>query len=119
MTPEMIVDTASLAALVALSLALLVAAMRVVVGPTLPDRVVALDMMVAIAIGFIAVFAIRTGFTFYIDIAVALGLAGFLATIAFARYIVSHGPEQAEKPPAKPAAAHKRPARAAKSRRSR
>jgi multicomponent Na+:H+ antiporter subunit F len=76
-----------------LALALLVAAFlltvwRVVQGPTLPDRVVALDMLVGIVIGFIALIAIRTGFTLYIDIAIALGLVGFLATVAFARFIL-------------------------------
>lgn len=77
-----------------LGLALLVAAFlltvwRVVRGPTLPDRVVALDMLVGIVIGFIALIAIRTGFTLYIDIAIALGLVGFLATVAFARFILA------------------------------
>lgn len=76
-----------------LGLALLIGAFlltvwRVVQGPTLPDRVVALDMLVGIVIGFIALIAIRTGFTLYIDIAIALGLVGFLATVAFARFIL-------------------------------
>ena len=61
---------------------------RVIIGPTLPDRVVALDMLVAIAIGFIAVLGIRTGQTLYADIAIALGLVGFLATVAFARFVL-------------------------------
>ena len=61
---------------------------RVVIGPTLPDRVLALDMLVAVAIGFIAVLGIRTGQTLYVDIAIALGLVGFLATVAFARFIL-------------------------------
>ena len=49
----------------------------------------ALDMLVATAIGFIAVIGIRTGFTLYLDIAIALGLVGFLATVAFARFVMS------------------------------
>ena len=76
------------AALVILSVALLLTVVRVIVGPTLPDRVVALDMLVAIAIGFIAVLGIRTGQTLYADIAIALGLVGFLATVAFARFVL-------------------------------
>jgi multicomponent Na+:H+ antiporter subunit F len=71
-----------------LSLSLLVTVGRVVVGPTLPDRVLALDMLTAVAIGFIAVLGIRTGQTLYADIAIALGLVGFLATVAFARFIL-------------------------------
>ena len=41
--------------------------------------------------GFIALIAIRTGFTLYIDIAISLGLVGFLATVAFARFIAKGG----------------------------
>jgi multicomponent Na+:H+ antiporter subunit F len=74
-------------ALLVISFLLTVA--RVVRGPTLADRVVALDMLVGIAIGFIALVAIKTGFVLYIDVAIALGLVGFLATVAFARFILS------------------------------
>ncbi len=91
MTPELIVEYASVAAIVILVIALLMTVYRVVVGPTLPDRVIALDMLVGIVIGFIAVIALRTGYTLYIDIAIALGLVGFLATVAFARFILARG----------------------------
>jgi multicomponent Na+:H+ antiporter subunit F len=86
-----IVSAAAMVALGILGLAFLLTVYRVVVGPTLPDRVLALDMLVAVAIGFIAVIAIKTGFTLYIDIAISLGLVGFLATVAFARFILTHG----------------------------
>lgn len=82
-----------LAATVALSLyglALLLVTIRLMRGPTLPDRVVALDMMVAIGVGFIAAFSLASGQSAYLDIAVALGLVGFLSTVAFARYIEAH-----------------------------
>ncbi|HWU65047.1 MAG TPA: cation:proton antiporter [Ensifer sp.] len=76
-------------ALIALPIAFLLTVIRVIRGPSLPDRVVALDMLVAIAIGFIAVIALKTGFYLYIDIAIALGLVGFLATVAFARFVLT------------------------------
>lgn len=78
-------------ALALLSAAFLLTVVKVVRGPTLPDRILALDMLVATAIGYIAVIAIKTGFTLYIDIAIALGLVGFLATVAFARFILARG----------------------------
>ncbi|CDN91484.1 cation:proton antiporter [Agrobacterium tumefaciens] len=93
MTPELIVSFATILASVVLSVAFLLTVYRVVAGPTLPDRIVALDMLVGIAIGFIAVIAIRTGFNLYVDIAIALGLVGFLATVAFARFVLSRGPD--------------------------
>jgi multicomponent Na+:H+ antiporter subunit F len=83
-----ILDVSLLFALFVLTTALLLCVYRVIVGPTLPDRVVALDMLVAVAIGYIAVFGIRTGYALYVDIAIALGLVGFLATVAFARFIM-------------------------------
>lgn len=85
-----ILSVSTWVALAALAIAFLLTVWRVVKGPTLPDRVVALDMLVGIVIGFIALIAIRTGFTLYIDIAIALGLVGFLATVAFARFILAN-----------------------------
>lgn len=90
-TPATIVSAAAITALGILCVALLVTVWRVIVGPSLPDRILALDMLTGIAIGFIAVVAVRTGFSLYIDIAIALGLVGFLATVAFARFVLSRG----------------------------
>jgi len=92
-----IVSAAAMVALGILSLAFLLTVYRVVAGPTLPDRIVGLDMLVAIAIGFIAVIAIKTGFTLYIDIAISLGLVGFLATVAFARFVLTQAQPDASK----------------------
>lgn len=77
--------------LVLLSLSFLLTVVRVLRGPTLPDRIVALDMLVMVAIGFIAVIGIKTGISLYVDVAIALGLVGFLATVAFARFVMSRG----------------------------
>lgn len=78
--------------------AFLLIIVRIVRGPTLPDRILALDMLVAVGIGFIAVIGIKTGFFLYIDVAIALGLIGFLATIAFSRYVLSRGSTVEEGP---------------------
>ncbi|QKV18673.1 cation:proton antiporter [Oricola thermophila] len=78
-------------ALAVLSVTFLLTVFKVIRGPTLPDRILALDMLVAVAIGFIAVIGIKTGYTLYLDIAIALGLVGFLATVAFARFILTRG----------------------------
>lgn len=74
-----------------LTLAFILTVLRIVLGPSLPDRVLALDMLVSIGIGFIAVIAVKTGFSLYLDIAISLGLVGFLATVAFARFILQRG----------------------------
>ncbi|QFI65502.1 cation:proton antiporter [Sinorhizobium alkalisoli] len=111
MISDWILNAATSLSLAVLSAALLVTLVRIVRGPTLPDRVLGLDMLVAIAIGFIAVIAVKTGFSLYIDIAIALGLVGFLATIALARFILTRGlaPEREARMPTASAGAKPAP----------
>ena len=89
MTPADALSLATLVALIMLGLALLISAVRVIFGPTLADRVLALDLLTVVAMGFVGTIAIRTGLYLYLDIAIALALLGFLATLALARYILS------------------------------
>lgn len=86
-------STAIFIGLVILCLSFIVTVFRVVRGPTLPDRILGLDMLVSVAIGFTAVIGIKTGYALYVDIAIALGLVGFLATVAFARFVMTQGME--------------------------
>lgn len=95
MSPHEFLSLCTTLAMGILCLSLLAAAARVLMGPTLPDRVLALDMLVAIAVGFIAILGIRTGQGFHVDIAISLGLVGFLATVAFARFILSRSADDA------------------------
>ena len=89
MTPADALQWTTLIALILLGLALLVSVVRIIIGPTLGDRVLALDLMTVVAMGFIGAIAIRTGQMLYLDIAIALALLGFLATIALARYVLT------------------------------
>ena len=88
MTPSEFLHLASTITMVVLFVAMLIVVVRIVVGPTLADRVLALDSLTVIAMSVVGTMAIQTGFTLYLDIAIALALVGFLATIAFARYIL-------------------------------
>jgi multicomponent Na+:H+ antiporter subunit F len=91
MSPELFIDWATLISLVLLGLALLVSLVRIVLGPTLSDRILALDLLTVVAMGFVGAIAVRTGLWLYLDIAIALALLGFLATVALARYILLRG----------------------------
>ena len=107
MTTQEFLEVCTLIALALLVVAFLVISVRIIIGPTLPDRVLALDMLVAAGIGFIAVVAVKTTFFLYLDIAIALGLVGFLATVAFARFILKRDrPESSELTAADTHAAH-------------
>lgn len=60
---------------------------RLVQGPSLPDRVVALDILSAVGIVIIAVYAMATNQAVFLDVALILALISFLGTVAFAFYI--------------------------------
>ncbi len=66
--------------------ALVVGFIRLALGPSLADRVVALDMMTITIIVFCGLYAIYTGDASFLDVAIVLALIGFLATVALARY---------------------------------
>jgi multicomponent Na+:H+ antiporter subunit F len=73
--------------------------LRLMRGPSLPDRVVALEYIMVLTVAFAAVYAIETERAAFLDVAVALALALFLATVAFARYVERrHDPMPAERP---------------------
>ena len=84
-------EVAILLTLVILSISFLLTSVRIIKGPSLADRIIGLDMLVAVGIGFIAVIGVKTDYYLYIDIAIALGLVGFLSTVAFARFVLKHG----------------------------
>ncbi|MEM7711062.1 MAG: cation:proton antiporter [Pseudomonadota bacterium] len=68
-------------------LAVILAMIRLIVGPSLPDRVVALDTMTILIVAFCGLFAIDTGSLAFLDVAVVLALIGFLTTVALARFV--------------------------------
>lgn len=70
-----------------LCVALFLAFWRLLRGPSLPDRVVALDLIALLSVGFIAIYDIVTNDTVFLDVAIVLGLVAFLGTVAFARYV--------------------------------
>lgn len=70
-----------------LTAALFITFVRLARGPSLPDRVVALDLTAVIAVGIIATYAIDAGQRVLLDAALIVALVGFLGTVAFARYV--------------------------------
>jgi len=83
-----------LLALAMLGAALFLAFARLVRGPSLPDRVVALDLLSTVAVGFTSAFAVVSGQLVYLDVAIVLALIAFLGTVAFARYTEKGSPPQ-------------------------
>ncbi|MFN3336003.1 MAG: monovalent cation/H+ antiporter complex subunit F [Thermomicrobium sp.] len=75
------------AAMVILVGALLLALIRIVRGPTIPDRVVALDLTASLVVGLLLLLGAALQLLAIVDIAIVLALIAFLSTVAFAALI--------------------------------
>jgi multicomponent Na+:H+ antiporter subunit F len=75
-------------------LAMFLALIRLVRGPSLPDRVVALDLITVQIAAMLAVDTIATGQAVFLDAAIVLALISFLGTVAFARYLERRGHDE-------------------------
>ncbi|RLK48563.1 multicomponent Na+:H+ antiporter subunit F [Alkalispirillum mobile] len=84
-------DTVIVFVYILLALALILSFVRLAKGPSLPDRVVALELVASIVMGMIAVYTVDTGVDKFIDVAVVMALMAFLAAIGFARYLEKGG----------------------------
>jgi multicomponent Na+:H+ antiporter subunit F len=60
---------------------------RLIIGPSLPDRIISLEIMTFMIIGIVGVYSIKTGNKAFIDVAIIISLISFVATIAFAYYL--------------------------------
>ena len=64
---------------------------RVIKGPTLPDRVISLDVAASIVVAIILVYCIQTGSLYYLTGATVVALVAFLGTVALAIYMQKGG----------------------------
>lgn len=83
--------SAAEAMLAALGVPLLFGFVRLARGPSLPDRVVALDFMTAVAVAASGVWTMATDNPVFLDVAMVLALITFVGTVAFARYLERRG----------------------------
>jgi multicomponent Na+:H+ antiporter subunit F len=79
--------------LVTLGAALVLAFARLVTGPTLPDRIVAMDLIGMLVVGLIVVLAGWSGVHATLDAAIVIALIGFLGTVAYATYVERGDPQ--------------------------
>ncbi|MCC5981566.1 MAG: hypothetical protein JJU26_07600 [Oceanicaulis sp.] len=83
----MIPDLLATHLLIGLVLGLLLTGIRLVIGPGVADRFVALDMMTVLAIGITALTTLVTGRKEFLDIGLGLAVTGFIATAALAVFL--------------------------------
>jgi multicomponent Na+:H+ antiporter subunit F len=78
--------------MILVALALLVPAVlctvgRLARGPSIPDRVVAVDATAAVVVGMMAVLAVALDEPVFLDVAIVIALIAFVGTVAFAQYL--------------------------------
>ena len=64
---------------------------RIGKGPTAPDRIVAIDILGTLIVGFCVVLALTSGRDFYINVAIAWALLSFIGTLALAKHLEGRG----------------------------
>lgn len=67
--------------------ALLLTLLRLLIGPSLPDRVMAFDLFSILIMCLIGIYSLINMNSLYLDIVLALALMAFLGTIAFSQFI--------------------------------
>jgi multicomponent K+:H+ antiporter subunit F len=70
------------------ALAMLLAAWRMLRGPTLADRILALDTLYVNAMALLILFGIRFGTALYFEAALVIAMLGFVATVALSKYLL-------------------------------
>ena len=75
-------------AFIALALGQVMSMVRLVLGPTPGDRILALDTMVINALGLVIVLGIHQGVQVYFEMALLIAMLGFISTVALARFIL-------------------------------
>jgi len=81
-------DIALAIAFVALALGQILSMLRLILGPTSGDRILALDTMVINALGLVVALGIHQGAQIYFEVTLLIAMLGFVSTVALARFIL-------------------------------
>ncbi len=74
--------------MVMMSLALALNLYRMIAGPSLPDRILALDTMYINSIALLVLFGIYHGSMLYFEAALLIAVMGFVGTVALSKYLL-------------------------------
>jgi multicomponent K+:H+ antiporter subunit F len=83
-----LLDIALMIAFVMLALGQILSMVRLVIGPTSADRILALDTMVINALGLVVLLGIYQGVQIYFEVSLLIAMLGFVSTVALARFIL-------------------------------
>lgn len=85
---SVVIQTAADIALAMLALAMLLCLFRLLRGPSMADRVLALDTLYINSLAGLMVAGVRLDDPTFFDAAIVIGLLGFIGTVAFAKYLL-------------------------------
>lgn len=88
MTPQALVGGAVVASMVIVGVAMLMALVRLMRGPTVPDRVLALDTLYVATIAQLILFGMHLGSAIYFEVALIIAMLGFVSTVVLSKYVI-------------------------------
>ncbi|KGK99595.1 cation:proton antiporter [Methanococcoides methylutens] len=60
---------------------------RVIKGPTIPDRVIAVDAMTTVIVAILGIYSYVQGSVFFMDVALVLAIISFVGTVTISKYL--------------------------------
>lgn len=88
MTPQSLVGAAVVASMCVVGLAMLLALLRLLRGPTVPDRVLALDTLFVATIAQLVLFGMHLNTAVYFEVALIIAMLGFVGTVVLSKYVI-------------------------------
>lgn len=82
------IESVTTAALVVMALSTLLCLYRLIVGPSITDRVISLDALMVIGMAFAVVIAIKYDAGLYLDVALIVAVLAFIGTVFIAKYLI-------------------------------
>jgi multicomponent Na+:H+ antiporter subunit F len=82
-----ILNIASLIAFGIIAMGMILSFIRLFIGPSVPDRIVALDLIASLSIGMILTLVLYSSEPVYLDIAIFIALIVFIGTVAISKYL--------------------------------
>ena len=88
MTPQSLVAFAIVAAMHVVGVAMLLALYRLLKGPSVPDRILALDTLFVAAIAQLILFGMYLNTAVYFEAALVIAMLGFVGTVVLSKYVL-------------------------------
>ncbi len=88
MTPQALVALAVVVSMHLVGLAMLLALVRLARGPSVPDRILALDTLYVCAIALLVLFGMHLGTAVYFEAALIIAMLGFVGTVVLSKYVL-------------------------------